>query len=166
MSKRPNRKPLTPISRISRWFSTGRIVEAEDGCWLWTGCTNWGGYGQAAMSDKVIGGDGSKTHHVVVHRFVFEYRHGAIPEGLDLDHLCRVRNCVNPDHLEPVTRSENLRRAVGIGSQWSSRTECSAGHEYTPESTAISSTDGSRVCRACRREYSRRYAAKRAAVAS
>jgi hypothetical protein len=95
---------------------------------------------------------------------VYELHVGPIPEGLDLDHLCRVRACCNPDHLEPVTRSENLRRAVGIGNQWSSRSACSNEHPYTEENTARDKS-GARVCRQCTRDRARRYYAERKGAA-
>jgi hypothetical protein len=70
------------------------------GCWLWTASTDPKGYAQFDF----------RTRNTRGHRFVYEALVGRIPEGLDLDHLCRVRRCVNPAHLEPVTRAENLRR--------------------------------------------------------
>lgn len=76
----------------SLWNSFSRI----DGCWEWTGPKTAGGYGLFAQTSA--------------HRAVYERLRGPIPEGLDLDHLCRNRGCVNPAHMEPVTRSENLRR--------------------------------------------------------
>lgn len=78
-----------------------RVVVDEAGCWLWQGhLTN--GYGKIQ-----IGGRGKPKKRA--HRWVYEQMVGPIPEGLDLDHLCRVRNCVRPDHLDPKTRSANLR---------------------------------------------------------
>jgi hypothetical protein len=81
-----------------------RYVEVDCGhfspCWLWQLCKTPGGYGQHY--------DGTRL--VVAHRWYYEQHVGPIPYGLDLDHLCRVRECVNPEHLEPVTRGENLRR--------------------------------------------------------
>ena len=70
------------------------------GCWLWTASVNEDGYGQF-MADR----------SVLAHRFAFELLRGPIPRNLELDHLCRVRPCVNPDHLEPVTHEENVRRS-------------------------------------------------------
>lgn len=70
--------------------------EPNSGCWLWAGADNGGGYG--------------KFRGKYAHRVSYEMRNGAIPEGLHLDHLCRVPCCVNPDHLEPVTNQENARR--------------------------------------------------------
>lgn len=80
----------------------GRIDKRDDGCWIWTGCIKDNGYGAVAHG-------GSKFH---VHRVMYELHVGPIPAGFDLDHLCRVRSCCNPAHLEPVTRSENIRRGL------------------------------------------------------
>lgn len=77
------------------------FVDKTPTCWLWTGSLTWDGYGLFRENNRRTG----------AHRFAYEYHVGPIPAGLQLDHLCRVRNCVNPDHLEPVTASENTRRA-------------------------------------------------------
>lgn len=78
-------------------------IQFSDSCWLWTGCTNSnGGYGRVYLSNP--------KRSQVAHRYIWEQVVGPIPAGMELDHLCRVRNCVNPDHLEPVTRGENMRR--------------------------------------------------------
>lgn len=76
-------------------------------CWVWNLAVMPNGYGQQAKP----GGRGT----ALAHRVYYEEARGPIPAGLDIDHLCRVRACVNPDHLEPVTRSENLRRGLGNG---------------------------------------------------
>jgi hypothetical protein len=75
-------------------------VEKTEGCWLWTAAISPNGYGKFMVSGRPVN----------AHRLVYQLTVGPIPDGLDLDHLCRVRHCVNPDHLEPVTRSENLLR--------------------------------------------------------
>jgi hypothetical protein len=86
--------------------------------------------------------------NVRVHRWAYETLVGPIPDGLVIDHLCRVRNCVNPDHLEPVTHRENIRR--GEAGAWNRvKTHCPQGHEYTPENTRYSGT--TRNCRECQR---------------
>ncbi len=80
-----------------------RRVEIDDaGCWLWVGKVNRGGYGVTSVAGKTRS----------AHRVSYEWHVGPIPIGLDLDHLCRVRRCVNPDHLEPVTRRENINRGL------------------------------------------------------
>lgn len=77
-------------------------TDSADECWTWTGYTEAkSGYGRLSFG-------GARSY---AHRVAYELAVGPIPEGLDLDHLCRVRNCVNPTHLEPVTRGENVRRA-------------------------------------------------------
>jgi hypothetical protein len=125
-----------------------RRVQKTATCWIWTGGTNKG-YG--------------KTHGRYAHRRAYELLVGPIPPGLELDHLCAVPLCVNPDHLEPVTRTENIdRRTARLGG---SPTSCSRGHEYTPENTYVYMRPGrnvpSRVCRACNRIAVLKYAAKR-----
>lgn len=86
---------------FNRWFDRF-IVEDEQGCWRWTGAHFRNGYG-------AVGYRGSAT---VAHRTIWKMFHGYLPDHLDLDHLCRVRDCVNPGHLEPVSRSVNLRRGA------------------------------------------------------
>lgn len=73
---------------------------ADDECWLWTASTDGHGYGQFWNGER----------RMPTHRWAYEQARGPIPEGLQLDHLCRVRRCVNPDHLEAVTQAENIRR--------------------------------------------------------
>src|SRR4051812_35687163 len=80
--------------------------EPMSGCWLWTGALNYNGYGTYSWAEE----DGRHTY--LAHRLVYIIERGPIPDGLQLDHLCRLRCCVNPDHLEPVTSGENARRGV------------------------------------------------------
>ena len=115
--------------------------QVAEGCWLWTGSINESGYG--LLIEKA----GGKQINHRAHRWSYEYHIGPIPDGLVLDHLCRVRRCVNPDHLEPVTDAENIRRGVS----WNgSKTHCKRGHEFTSENTGIQNGNH-RFCRACRR---------------
>ena len=89
-------------SPLKRFFSN---VEKTATCWHWRGGNQNGGYGRFFVS-----GEGGRKTHALAHRWLFEVMRGPIPQGLDLDHLCFTPSCVNPDHLEPVTHSENLRR--------------------------------------------------------
>jgi hypothetical protein len=78
-------------------------VDKDSGCWIWTANLNSGGYGQLSFKGR---------RAQSAHRVMYEQLRGPIPEGLDLDHICRRRNCVNPDHLRPVTRAENIRAGI------------------------------------------------------
>jgi hypothetical protein len=117
------------------------VTLSESGCWDWTGATNSRGYGRITFMGRTT----------YAHRQVWETVVGAIPDGLELDHLCRNTMCVNPDHLEPVTHAENIRRSP-TGAEKSARyaawTHCRRGHERTPENTRIG-PDGVRRCRPC-----------------
>jgi len=112
-------------------------VHPETGCWLWVGGHNGKGYGRV--------GEGGRTR--AAHRVAYEEVNGAIPEGLEIDHLCRNRNCVNPSHLEAVTREENIRRAKPHRAQ---QTHCKHGHPRTPDNLKNNGT-----CRICDREAKR-----------
>lgn len=121
-------------------------------CWIWTGATQFG-YGRFSYG----GFDGTRGY--VAHRFSYEALVGPIPEGLVLDHLCRVRNCVNPAHLEPVTHRENSLRGVGIPAQNAQKTRCVNGHTLAPENLTVRAHK--RECHIC---ALRRKAAYRARV--
>lgn len=120
-------------------------VDKTETCWLWTAAIATG-YGRFYL-------DG---HLVPAHRFAYELLVGPIPAGLDLDHLCRVRNCVNPAHLEPVTRQENLARTPTANI---AKTHCPQGHPYDESNTYVAATG--RQCLTCRTETSRRRARRR-----
>jgi len=114
-------------------------------CWLWTGPIHRLGYGRFSWRRP-----GLVAQQGGSHQWAYEQIVGAVPPGLELDHLCRVRNCVNPAHLEPVTRKVNMSRATNALKE-----TCPAGHPYTPENTYMQS--GSRHCRACNNEAGKRY---------
>lgn len=134
--------PLGKAPRRSMQERFWSKVNKTESCWLWTAYINIGGYG-------TFTGD---RQGILVHRWAYEDLIGPIPSGLVLDHLCRVRNCVNPDHLEPVTLAENIRRGTQ-GDFQKAKTHCPQGHEYTPENTNIKR--GQRHCRECGRRDSR-----------
>lgn len=129
------------------------------GCWLWTGPISNRGYGLLNTKHK----------SQLVHRASYEVHRGPIPGGMTLDHLCRVRHCLNPEHLEPVTAQENiLRSPFTMASRWARRTSCVNGHVFTPENTMWVKTSRSpgkrhRTCRICHRANSARTRAKAAA---
>jgi len=121
-------------------------------CWLWTAGLNVHGYGR-------IWADGKARY---AHHISWELANGQpIPDGLEHDHLCRVRRCVNVSHLDPVAHVENVRRGLGSGFQRNAaKTHCPHGHAYAGENLYVA-PDGRRSCRACRRGNVQRYLAKR-----
>lgn len=115
-------------------------VDASGDCWEWTGGCDTQGYGRFYFSPG---------HYDLSHRHAWVVLVGPIPAGMQLDHLCRNRRCVNPDHLEPVTRRVNILRGYSPVAIRARQTECIRGHEFTPENTRIK--NGYRNCRACHR---------------
>ena len=115
----------------------------REGCWHWLSSLSDHGYGLFGKSQ----GDG-KSALVRAHRYSYELYTGPIPEGMDLDHLCRVRPCVNPEHLEAVLPATNILRGTGPSAVHAVKTHCPQKHLYSPENTKIS-TSGARICRKC-----------------
>lgn len=128
--------------------------EPNSGCWLWMGRTDSGGYGVVEFYDPEAAKRGKKSISKCAHGAMYRAIVGPVPEGLDLDHICRVRSCVNPAHLEPVMRRENIRRGICgevNGKRMRDKTHCPRGHEYTPKNTFV--TQGGRKCWECRRVF-------------
>lgn len=124
-------------------------IAITDNCWIYRGHITSQGYGRIHIG---------KTSYLV-HRLMFIEKYGEIPRGLVLDHLCRNRACINPDHLEMVTNLENIKR--GIDGEWNRiKTHCPQGHEYNKKNTHYKIRTNrrgfNRVCRLCSRNYMRR----------
>lgn len=129
-----------------------KLYVDDNGCWVFTGALTGHGYGHVRVGRR---GEGMKS----THRAMYEHHVGPIPEGLELDHLCRNRACCNPAHLEPVTTGENIRRG-NTGKKERDKTHCPAGHAYAGANLFVTKA-GHRVCRACRNRRSRElYAAR------
>jgi len=120
-------------------------VEKTSTCWLWTGSVNSSRYGTIRV-------DGKSWR---VHRYAWVLLRGPIPDGLVVDHLCRVRRCVNPEHMELVVGEVNVLRGIGITAVNGRKTHCKRGHEFTTENTRIDRR-GHRVCRTCHRLHARK----------
>ncbi len=119
-------------------------------CWIWTLAPDKHGYGQFGTWEQ----NRKRTYRA--HKWSYEDVVGLVPDGLELDHLCKVPMCVRPDHLEPVTHRENLLRGRTITARNAAVTHCPKGHEYDEENTGRT-IRGSRYCRRCDREGQRRY---------
>jgi len=114
--------------------------DGPNGCWVWTAAKTSLGYGEFWP-----GGSHGRAG-VYSHRFSYQLMVGPIPNGLQLDHLCRNPSCCNPCHLQPVTQAENMRRG-NAGSNMRVKTHCPHGHEYTSQNTRV--YRGRRFCKAC-----------------
>ena len=113
-----------------------RIFYDPGGCWLWMGALNNTGYGTIS----------SQGFRAGAHRWVYTWLVGEIPEGHDIDHLCKVRDCVNPDHLEPVTHRENLLRGNTFAARLAKKTEC---ERHPGKPLDVRSDNGRRKCKDC-----------------
>ena len=121
------------------------IPEPNSGCWIYFGSDNGNGYGAFTEAK-------GKTRRYA-HRIAYEELRGPIPPGLELDHLCNTRCCCNPDHLEPVTRAENQRRAARRGAVFNSnheKTHCRSGHPFSGSNLLVKRRSNGRTYRACK----------------
>lgn len=122
-----------------------KIRDGEGGCWEWTGHIKPNGYGQVRV--------GNRKHNV--HRLAYEVLVGPIPPGLVIDHLCRNRRCLRPDHLEPVSQRVNVLRGEGPAARNARSTHCVRGHTFDAVNTYVR-PNGSRDCRSCNADRNRR----------
>lgn len=116
-------------------------------CWYWIGTHHSTGYGMFYARP------GQRAR---AHRFAYEMENGEIPKGLVIDHLCRIRHCVRPCHLEVVTHRTNILRGVSNSARNATKDRCFRGHPFSPDNTYIGS-NGQRICKTCRREWTREY---------
>lgn len=130
-----------PIARFMKYVSP----EPMSGCWLWTGGLGNSGYGQSSLRHKSIS----------AHRLSYEIFVGKIPPGFHVDHLCRVRLCVNPKHLEAVSPRENVMRSNCTGANNIRKTHCIRGHEFTGNNLRVYYYHGKkqRICKTCENDW-------------
>lgn len=137
---------------VDRFWSKVTVAGANS-CWEWQACKSTGGYGRFFVAGL--------TRYA--HRVAYEIVRGPIPDGLHIDHLCSNRSCVNPLHMEPVTKGENTRRGWrtngGRAKAQRRLTHCKHGHPFTPENTRIG-RNGWRLCIECSRRHSRQAGAR------
>lgn len=136
------------MTEIYRFVS--KIKKVTSGCWEWTGATRPSGYGSITVNRKTLR----------VHRHSYELFVGKIPDGLVIDHICRNRICVNPEHLEVVTSKENNLRGFSPSAINTTKTKCLRGHDFTEVNTLFRK-NGGRACRECTRVYTRDWRKKK-----
>ncbi len=117
--------------------------EPNSGCWLWEGAWTTAGYGSMTLNYK----------RYYPHIYCYELANGPVPDGLELDHLCRMRCCCNPEHVEPVIHAENLRRGMSPLNARGKRTHCKRGHEFSDTNTKwyTHGKNTSRICLTCQK---------------
>jgi hypothetical protein len=161
--RKAGRLPRIKIPLPERFMANVEIQ--PDGCWKWTGLTDSGGYGKFFADGRYIG----------AHKWAYEHFSGEkIPNHLEADHVCHRpeicrggkgcphRRCVNPEHIETVTRKKNAspersRLGAVTAARKLAKTTCVNGHEWTEENTWVNPKNGWRYCRTCRRERSLEY---------
>lgn len=135
------------------------IVVDDAGCWIWIGHVGPNGYGRMQVPRAEGGWKTGSAHRTSYQTFV-----GPIPAGMELDHLCKVKRCVNPQHLEPVDRRLNNERSDSPSAINARKSECVNGHPFSEANTYVN--EGGRHCRACRREATRRWSQRRRAASA
>lgn len=139
MSRKSGPKPKSLCQR----FLSKIELSPDSSCWLWSGYLKPNGYASMYVNDS--------ARKEYAHRVAYELFKCPIPDGMDIDHLCRVRHCVNPDHLEAVTRKVNVGRSPIMGNPRNKNaTHCIRGHELSGENLYVK-PNGRRICRTCRR---------------
>jgi hypothetical protein len=134
-----------PTVTDHRAYIAARITIDDRGCWVWQRARQRNGYGKARLSER----------DWLAHRLSYEAHIGPIPDGMQIDHLCRNRACVKPAHLEPVTVRQNLLRGQGVTAREAAQTHCIHGHPFTGPNLYLDPR-GRRQCRQCRRAAGRR----------
>ena len=124
-------------------------IDLDTECWIWQGSADSKGYGKILVGSRV---DGSRRYPGT-HLVVYEHLAGLVPDGQELDHLCRRRLCCNPDHLEPVSHTVNIQRGEWRN-RYGPRTHCEQGHPFDEANTMVR-PDGGRRCKTCKNERER-----------
>lgn len=146
--------PTNDPARIRIRLVNNIIV--NNGCWIWQGSKNKGGYGLSFIFEN------NQSRTIFAHRLSYEVFIGVIPKGLVIDHLCRNRSCINPEHLEPVTVKINTNRGIGSWANRLPRTYCKYGHKLTKLNTRYTSDKpGYKICRICAAKANKEYRLRR-----
>lgn len=144
-----NQSPVERARRLNLLDGIPVVVSIKSPCWIWTRRPSMNGYGRIGITG-------------LAHRASYEAFVGPIPSGLHIDHLCRVRRCVNPAHLEPVTCKENILRGESPEAKFARQTHCKDGHPFDVHARRLS--DGRPYGRSCKRCDARRSRESRARI--
>lgn len=136
------RRPPKRLKVEPRFWSH---VDKTASCWLWRLATGRHGYGILQFAGRTW----------LAHRVAYAFVNGPIAADMTLDHLCRVRSCVNPSHLEVVTRVANIMRGIGVGAVNSRKTHCLKGHPFSGTNLVVRGRR--RICRECERDRQRQW---------
>lgn len=132
------------LTTMGRWYKS---YERTKNCWVWTEVIGSNGYGRFWADGKLW----------LAHRFAFTLSGRLIPDGLVIDHICRNRMCVNPEHLRTLTSKENTLIGEGITAKRLRSPVCAKGHPWKPETTRINPKTYGRQCEICRSEGHKKY---------
>lgn len=146
--------PLPKVPLADR-LAAGWKLDTESGCWVWQKAQTAAGYGQIGEGGKVL----------YTHRVAYELHVGPIPDGLQIDHLCRNTSCCNPGHLEVVTAAENTRRNEAPASVTNRTGVCQYGHLIAGDNVYSPASRDERSCRECKRRRQRESWARTRAIA-
>lgn len=144
------KEPQSAIDRFEKSINKTSGIYGEDNqypteCWIWLKHKDTSGYGRIYWKEKEIG----------AHCFSYIFYIGDIPINFEIDHLCRRRDCVNPDHLEAVTKQINIRRGKGPAAKHAKQTHCYNGHEFNEKNSRLEG--GRRRCKICKKQYDKGY---------
>lgn len=141
-------KPRPAVDRILERTA----ADPDSGCWIWQGAVNAGGYGRVSVGSRAEG----TLRQEFIHRAVYEALVAPIPEGLHIDHLCRVRHCVNPEHMDPVPKAVNTLRGEAPAARNARKTHCDNDHPLEGDNLRVTRA-GHRQCRTCFRASQKRH---------
>lgn len=133
------------LDKTIQKFNSKYIPVPESGCWIWIGRLCRCDYAQVQIAGV----------RKMAHRAAYELFVGPIPDDMDLDHVCRVRCCVNPSHLRPLTHKENILCGAGLTAKHAKKTHCIRGHPLSGPNLRFCENKNERVCRQCNKDNAR-----------
>jgi hypothetical protein len=141
------------------WAKVEEPFDAINDCWVWKAARSQKGYGQFRIGPRGAG----SNRNILAHVWAYEFFNGPVPKGNELHHICETKSCVNPSHLEPLTRAEHMRRSpnwrASMGARGRAKTHCRHGHPLSGNNLYLDGR-GRRNCRECHKLNARRFRAR------